>query len=73
MTEDELRRIFEEARGQTSAGEAELTFLAMEDEVWVLLVKAPDSDELAIQIQGGGEKTPGDIRQEIRGQLKRLF
>ena len=73
MTKEEMSKLFEEAREQTSAKEAELTFLAAQDSNWILLVKSPGSDELAIQIEGMGDKTAEEIRGEIREQLMRLF
>ncbi len=73
MTKEEMSQLFEEAREQTSAKEAQLTFLAAQDSNWILLVKSPGSDELAIQIEGGGDKTAEEIRGEIREQLMRLF
>ena len=73
MTKEEMSKLFEEAREQTSAKEAELTFLAAQDSNWILLVKSPGSDELAIQIEGVGDKTAEEIRGEIREQLMRLF
>ena len=73
MTKEEMSKLFEEAREQTSAKEAQLTFLAAEDSNWILLVKSPESDELAIQIEGVGDKTAEEIRGEIREQLMRLF
>ncbi len=73
MTKEEMSKLFEEARGQTSAKGAELTFLAAQDSDWILLVKSPGSDELAIQIEGGGEKSAEEVRREIREQLMRLF
>lgn len=73
MTKEEMSQLFEEARRQTSAKEAELTFLAAQDSGWILLVKSPGSDELAIQIEGGGDKSAEEVRREIREQLMRLF
>ena len=73
MTKEEMSQLFEEARGQTSAKEAELTFLAAQDSDWILLVKSPGSDELAIHIEGGGDKSAEEVRREIREHLMRLF
>ena len=73
MTKEEMSKLFEEAREQTSAKEAQLTFLAAQDSNWILLVKSPGSDELAIQIEGGGDKSAEEVRREIREQLMQLF
>ena len=73
MTAEEIRKLFEEAREQTSAKKAQLTFLAAQDSNWILLVKSPGSDELAIHIEGGGDKSAEEVRREIREHLMRLF
>ena len=73
MTAEEIRKLFEEAREQTSAKKAQLTFLAAQDSNWILLVKSPESDELAIQIEDGDDKSAEEIRAEIRQHLMRLF
>lgn len=73
MTNEEIRKLFEEARAQTSAKKAELTFLAAQDSRWILLVKTSESDELAIQIESRGDKSGEEIQAEIRQQLMRLF
>lgn len=73
MKAEEVRKLFIEARAQTSAGVAELTFLVEQESEWVFLVKGPESEELAFQVGSDSKRSSEEVRNEIRSHLMRLF
>ncbi len=71
MTEEEIRRLFNQARSETSAKEAELTLAFKEKETWVLLFQSK-GDELAIRVRETPRSDADSLKEEIRRALARL-
>lgn len=72
MSEQRIRELFESARLETSAKAATLTFVAGDGQDWTLLVRGPDTEEMAILVKGSPDQEES-LKEQIRRELMRLF
>ncbi len=71
MTEAEIRELFNRARRQTSAKEAEVTFVVQDGSKWIILFQSR-GEELAIELDEGADSTAQSIEAELCRSLMRL-
>ena len=72
MTEEEVRRIVQEALPETSAKEAEISFIVNQSSSWVIVLRS-GQEEVAVRVAAIPDATPDSLRQEFIQEVAKLF
>ncbi len=72
MTEEDVREIMQEALSETSAREAEISFIVNQSSSWIIVLRN-GGEEVAVRVATTPDSAPDSLRQEFIQEVAKLF
>ena len=72
VTEEDVRGSIQEALPETSAKEAEISFIVNQSSDWIIVLRS-GKEEVAVRVAATPDSTPDSLRQEFIQEVAKLF
>ncbi len=72
MTEEEVRKIMEEALPYTSAKDSQISLVVKQSSAWVIILQ-DSQEEVAIRVELTPNSTPSSLQKDFIQEVSRLF
>lgn len=72
MTEEEIRRIMEEALLYTSAKDSQISLVVKQSSAWVIILQ-DGQEEVAIKVESTPNSTPSSLQKDFIQEVSKLF